>query len=63
MVPALGRDDRLPDLGQQPLALRQGQAESREGAQITGADDLQHVNAQDRSPNPGFHQTQNPPHP
>ena len=40
MVPALGRDVRLLNLRQQLFAVRQGQAQIREIAQITGALDL-----------------------
>ena len=63
MVPALGRDDFLLDESQKTLTLRQGQAEIREIAKITGADDLQHINALARTLNTGFHQPQNPSHP
>jgi len=59
MVPALGRDDRLLNLRQQLFAVRQGQAQIREIAQITGALDLQHVDAAARTINPDFHQAQN----
>jgi hypothetical protein len=45
MVPALGRNDRLLNLGQQPSAVRHGQAQTREVTQITRADDLQHIDA------------------
>jgi hypothetical protein len=45
MVPALGRNDRLLNLGQQLSAVRHGQAQIREVTQITRADDLQHIDA------------------
>ena len=63
MVPALGRDDFLLDESHKLLALRQGQAQSRDVAKITGAVDLHHVDAAARPVDPGFHQAQNPPHP
>ena len=59
MVPALGRDDRLLNLRQQLFAVRQGQAQTRKIAHITGALDLQHVDAAARTVNPGFYQAQN----
>jgi len=59
MVPALGRDGRLLNLRQQLFAVRQGQAQTREIAQITGALDLQHVDAAARTVEPGFYQAQN----
>jgi hypothetical protein len=45
MVPALDRNDRLLNLGQQLSAVRHGQAQIREVTQITRADDLQHIDA------------------
>jgi hypothetical protein len=60
MVPA--RDDFLLDESDKLLALRQGQAQSGDVAQITGAVDRQHVDASARPIDPGFHQAQNPPH-
>ena len=63
MVPALGCDDFLLDQSHKLLALRQGQAQSRNVAQIIGAVDYHHVNASAQSLDPGFHQAQNPPHP
>ena len=63
MVPALGRDDFLLDESQKPPALQQGQAEIREVAKITGADDLHHIDASAKILNTGFHQPQNPTHP
>jgi hypothetical protein len=45
MVPALGCDDFLLDQSHKLLALCQGQAQSRNVAQITGAVDRHHVNA------------------
>ena len=63
MVPALGCDDCLLDQSHKLLALRQGQAQSRNVAQITGAVDHHHVDAAARPIDPGFHQAQNPPHP
>ena len=63
MVPALGRDGFLLNKSDKLLALRQGQAKIRDVAKITGATDFHHVNASARPIDPGFHQTQNPPHP
>jgi hypothetical protein len=63
MVPALGRDDFLLDQSHKPLALRQGQAQGRDVAQITGTVDHHHVDASARPLDPGLHQAQNPPHP
>jgi hypothetical protein len=63
MVAALRRNDRLLNLGHELLAIHQAQAKIPEIAQVTGTDDLQHVDALDHSLNPGFHQTQNQPHP
>ena len=63
MVPALGCDDFLLDQSHKLLALRQGQAQSRDVAQITEAVDRHHVDAAARPIDPGFHQAQNPPHP
>jgi hypothetical protein len=62
MVPALGCDDCLLDQSHKLLALRQGQAQSRNIAKITGAVDHHHVDASARTLDPGFHQAQNPPH-
>ena len=62
MVPALGCDDFPLDQSHKLLALRQGQAQSPDVAQITGAVDRQHVDASARSIDPGFHKAQNPPH-
>ena len=63
MVPALGCDDFLLDQSHKLLALRQGQAQIRNIAQITGAVDRHHVDASARPIDPGLHQAQNPPHP
>jgi len=63
MVPALGCDDFLLDQSDKLLALRQGQTQSRNIAQIAGAVDRQHVDASARPIDPGLHQAQNPPHP
>ena len=63
MVPALGCDDFLLDQSHKLLALRQGQAQIRDVAKITGAVDRHHVDASARPIDPGFHQAQNPPHP
>jgi hypothetical protein len=63
MVPALACHDFLLDESDKPLALRQGQAQIRDAAQITGAVDRHHVDASARPIDPGFHQAQNPPHP
>jgi hypothetical protein len=63
MVAALGCDDFLLDQSHKPLALRQGQAQSRNVAQIIGAVDCHHVDASARPIGPGLHQAQNPPHP
>jgi hypothetical protein len=57
MVPALGCDDFLLNKSHKLLALRQGQAQSRNVAQITGVVDRHHVNATARPIDPGFHQT------
>ena len=57
MVTDLGRDDFLLDESDKPLALRQGQPQSRDVAQITGAVDRHHVDASARPIDPGFHQT------
>jgi hypothetical protein len=62
MRTALGRDDFLLDESDKLLALRHGQAQSPDVAQITGAVDRQHVDASARSIDPGFHKAQNPPH-
>ena len=45
MVPALGCDDFLLDQSHKLLALRQGQAQSRDVTQILGAVDRHHVDA------------------
>jgi hypothetical protein len=45
------------------LALRQGQAQSRDVGKITGALDRHYVDASIQTLNPGLHQAQNPPHP
>jgi hypothetical protein len=63
MLAALRRNDGLLNLGYKLLAIHQAQAKIPEVAQVTGTDDLQHVDAPDHSLNPGFHQTQNQPHP
>jgi hypothetical protein len=63
MVPALRRNDRLLNLGQKLSAVRQGHAQIREIAQITGTLDLQHIDAAARTIRPDFHQAQNQPHP
>ena len=63
MVPALGCDDFLLDQSHKLLALRQGQAQIRHVAKITGAVDCHHVDASARSLDPGLHKAQNPPHP
>jgi hypothetical protein len=63
MIPALSRDDFLLDQSHKPLALRQGQTQTRDVAEITGAVDRHHVDASARPIGPGFHQAQNPPHP
>src|SRR3954464_9473972 len=57
MVPALGCDDFLLDQSHKLRALRQGQAQSRNVAQIIGAVDYHHVDASTQSLDPGFHQT------
>jgi hypothetical protein len=62
MVPALGCDDCLLDQSHKLLALRQGQAQIRNIAKITGAVDHHHVDASARTLDPGFHQAQNPSH-
>jgi len=53
----------LLNLGHKLLAIHKAQAKIPEVAQVTGTDDLQHVDAPDHSLNPGFHQMQNQPHP
>jgi hypothetical protein len=63
MVPALGCDDFLLHESDKLPALRQGQAQSRNVAQITGSVDHHHVNASIQTLNPGLYQAQNPPHP
>ncbi|WP_157599441.1 hypothetical protein [Skermanella aerolata] len=63
MVPALSCDDFPLGQSHKLLALRQGQAQSRNVAQIAEAVDRHHVDAAARSIDPGFHQAQNPPHP
>ena len=63
MVPALDRHDFLLDQSHKLLALRQGQTQSRNVAQIAEAVDRHHVDASAQFLNPGFHQAQNPPHP
>jgi hypothetical protein len=55
VVPALGCDDFLLDESHKLLALRQGQAQSRNVAQIAKAVDHHHVDAAARSIDPGFH--------
>jgi hypothetical protein len=62
MVPALGCDDCLLDQSHKLLALRQGQPQIRNVAQITGALDHHYVNISARPIDPGFHQAQHPPH-
>ena len=62
MVPALGCDDCLLDQSHKLLALRQGQTQIRDVAEITEAVDCHHVNTAARSIDPGFHQAQNPSH-
>jgi hypothetical protein len=61
MVPALGCDDFLLDESHKPLALRQGQAQSRNVAKIIREVDRHHVDASARTLD--LHQPQNPPHP
>lgn len=63
MVPALDRDNFLLDPGQKLLALCVRQTQIREITEITGAVDRHHVDAASPTFDPGFHQTQNPPHP
>ena len=62
MIPALGGDDRLLNLAQELLTLRELQPEVGKVAEITRAVDLQHVNAARRPLDPTLHQTQYPPH-
>jgi hypothetical protein len=47
MVTALSRNDGLLNLGQELLAIHKAQARIPEVAQVTGADDFQHVDALD----------------
>jgi hypothetical protein len=63
MVATLRRNDRLLNLGHKLLAIHKAQSKIPEVAQVPRRDDLQHVDAPDHSLNPGFHQTQNQPHP
>src|SRR5689334_13583159 len=63
MAAALRRDQRLLDLAHKPLAIHQAQSKISEVAEVTRADNFQHVNAPDYPLDPGFHQTQNQPHP
>src|SRR3954465_8944235 len=63
MVPALGCDDFLLDESHKPLALRQGQTQSRDVVKITGRVDHQHVDASARPLHPRLPQAQNPPPP
>jgi hypothetical protein len=63
VVPALGCDDFLLDQSRQLLALRQGQAQIRNVAQIAEAVDHHHIDAAARPIDPGFHQAQNLPQP
>jgi hypothetical protein len=62
MIPALGSDDRLLNLAQQLLTLRELQPEVGKVAEITRVVDLQHVNTARRPLDPTLHQTQYPPH-
>ncbi|EWY40685.1 hypothetical protein N825_32685 [Skermanella stibiiresistens SB22] len=59
----LSRDDFLLDESDKPLALRQGQTQIPDVAQIAGMINHHHVDAAARSIDSGFHQAQNPPHP
>jgi hypothetical protein len=62
MIPALGCDDRLLNLAQELLTLRELQPEVGKVAEITRVVDLQHVNTARRPLDPTLHQTQYPPH-
>jgi hypothetical protein len=62
VIPALGCDDRLLNLGQKLLARHLRQPQVRKIAEITGAADLQHLNAAQRPLDPALHQAQYPPH-
>jgi hypothetical protein len=63
MVAALRREQRLLDLDHKLLAIHKAQAKIPEVTQVTGTDDLQHVDAPRHALDPGFHQMQNQPHP
>jgi len=52
MVPALGYDDFLLDESQKLLALRQGQAEIRDLAKITGSPSRRHFHLDHQSQSP-----------
>lgn len=54
MIPALGRDHRLLNLGQQAVVVRNAQAEIREVAKISGAVALQYIDASARTIDPRF---------
>jgi hypothetical protein len=56
MIAALRRNDGLLNLGHKLFAIHKAQAKIPEVAQVTRADDLQHVDAPHNSLNPGFHQ-------
>ena len=62
MVPALRRDNRLLNPGQKLLAFCVRQSQSRQIPEITGAVDLQHVDAARRTVGPALHQAQYPSH-
>jgi hypothetical protein len=63
MVLDLGCDDFLLNKSHKLFAMRQGQAQSRNVAQIAEVVDHHHVDATARPVDSGFHQAQNPPHP
>jgi hypothetical protein len=58
-LPALRCDDFLLDETRKLLALRQGDARSRDVARITSTHNLQHVDTAARTVDPGFDQAQN----
>jgi len=58
MVATLRRNDCLLNLGYKLLAIHKAQSKIPEVAQVSGTDDLQHVDAPDHSLNPGFYPAQ-----
>jgi hypothetical protein len=62
MVPALGGDNRLLKSGQKLLAFCVRQFQSRQIPEITGALDLQHLDAARRTIGTALYQAQYPSH-